>query len=92
MITKNRVYLEWKCRYSRFSVLVCRTAVVLFSAMVLAAQASSAQAVSAEGLKGRVIVGYQGWFGCPNDFEDNKVWQHWFVKGVSFPQKFVFQG
>jgi hypothetical protein len=31
------------------------------------------------GLDGRLIVGYQGWFGCPNDFEDNKSWQHWFV-------------
>jgi len=35
-----------------------------------------------EGLSGRLIVGYQGWFGCPGDFEDNTLWQHWFVKGV----------
>src|SRR5690349_17975186 len=29
-------------------------------------------------LAGRVIVGYQGWFGCPNDFAGNKNWYHWF--------------
>lgn len=28
-----------------------------------------------------IIAGYQGWFGCPNDFENNKDWQHWFHKG-----------
>ena len=47
----------------------------------LAAQGANVSSV-AEGLSGRLIVGYQGWFGCPNDFEDNKNWQHWFVKGV----------
>jgi hypothetical protein len=25
-----------------------------------------------------LIVGYQGWFGCPGDFEDNQDWVHWF--------------
>lgn len=33
----------------------------------------------ADGLQGKLIVGYQGWFGCPNDFEDNQNWWHWFV-------------
>lgn len=41
-----------------------------------------AQAGDQNGLDGKLIVGYQGWFGCPEDFEDNKAWQHWFVKGV----------
>lgn len=34
------------------------------------------------GLAGRTIVGYQGWYGCPSDFEENRLWQHWFVKDV----------
>lgn len=38
--------------------------------------------IPSDGLSGKVIVGYQGWFGCPNDFEGNTVWQHWFVKGI----------
>lgn len=42
----------------------------------------------AEGLNGRIIVGYQGWFGCPNDFENNGEWQHWFEGKVS-PERFV---
>ena len=34
---------------------------------------------AATGLEGRVIAGYQGWFGCPHDFAGNKEWQHWFA-------------
>ncbi len=30
------------------------------------------------GLKGRMIVGYQGWFGCPGDAPGNQNWEHWF--------------
>jgi len=41
-----------------------------------------------QGLSDRMIVGYQGWFGCPKDFDDNKYWQHWFVKGVA-PENFT---
>lgn len=33
----------------------------------------------AAGLDHRLIVGYQGWFGCPHDFEANLGWQHWFA-------------
>jgi hypothetical protein len=36
------------------------------------------QAVHA-GLAGRLVVGYQGWFGCPNDFERHSDWPHWFA-------------
>ena len=35
------------------------------------------------GLTHRLIVGYQGWFGCPDDFDANKSWQHWFANGTS---------
>ena len=31
-------------------------------------------------LKGRLIVGYQGWFGCPEDIPGNMRWEHWFFK------------
>ncbi len=33
----------------------------------------------AEGLQGKLVVGYQGWFGCPGDYEGNRQWQHWFA-------------
>lgn len=31
-------------------------------------------------LQGRLIVGYQGWFGCPEDAPGNTRWEHWFHK------------
>jgi hypothetical protein len=42
----------------------------------------SAPATARSALAGRLIVGYQGWFGCPGDLDGNSDWQHWFVKGV----------
>ena len=30
------------------------------------------------GLDGLLVVGYQGWFGCPGDFGGNTAWTHWF--------------
>lgn len=47
--------------------------------------ASSPAFAAADGLDGRLIVGYQGWFGCPGDFEGNRAWQHWF-QGEPSPQ------
>jgi len=32
-----------------------------------------------QSLDNKLIVGYQGWFGCPGDFENNTRWQHWFL-------------
>jgi len=29
-------------------------------------------------LDGRLIAGYQGWFGCPGDYQGNATWFHWF--------------
>ena len=60
----------------------------LMAVACLLAGETSACAEPAGGLSNRVIVGYQGWFGCPNDFEGNRNWQHWFVTGVQ-PQFFT---
>jgi hypothetical protein len=57
------------------------------AALLLLPTLSPAVEVSS-GLAGKLIVGYQGWFGCPGDFENNKLWQHWFVKDVA-PQHFT---
>jgi hypothetical protein len=48
------------------------------SAALLQESSYPTAAAKEPGLTGRVIVGYQGWFGCPNDFLDNKEWHHWF--------------
>jgi hypothetical protein len=54
---------------------------VLLAFLLLA----SGTGFAADGLDGRLIVGYQGWFGCPGDFEGNRGWQHWF-HGEPSPQ------
>lgn len=43
----------------------------------------------AQSLYGKLIVGYQGWFGCPGDFADNRVWDHWSFKNPD-PENLMF--
>jgi hypothetical protein len=51
---------------------------IVVRALLLVLLLALGNANAAQGLEGRLIVGYQGWFGCPGDFEGNKAWQHWF--------------
>jgi len=37
-----------------------------------------ASTTAAAPFPGHLIVGYQGWFGCPNDFDVDAQWRHWF--------------
>jgi len=39
----------------------------------------SAPAVDATTLDGKVLFGYQGWFGCPQDGSPPNEWVHWFL-------------
>lgn len=41
--------------------------------------------VKASGLRGKVLVGYQGWFRCPGDGSPNNAWSHW-SKGIPTPE------
>ena len=54
-----------------------RLAQVLLAGTLAVACMESARA-GPDGLSGRLIVGYQGWFGCPGDDGSNNLWQHWF--------------
>ena len=54
----------------------------LFAANQPSAAAENSSQTFASGLKGRLIVGYQGWFGCPQDSPGNTQWQHWFYKNT----------
>lgn len=60
--------------------MIIRGGLLIFSAILLGLLPPAAFADS--GLAGRMLVGYQGWFGCPGDVPGNGDWQHWFVKAV----------
>ena len=53
------------------------------AALIAALIASSVAHAADDGLTGKIVLGYQGWFGCPGDYKDNKGWQHWFLHGVA---------
>ena len=47
------------------------------------APTSASRTTPSNGLASKVIAGYQGWFGCPGDYQGNTVWQHWFLTRVA---------
>src|SRR5438477_8456357 len=46
------------------------------------AAAQSAGDVDATTLDGKLMFGYQGWFGCPGDGSPLDAWEHWFRRGT----------
>ena len=42
----------------------------------------SASAVDPTTLDGKLMFGYQGWFGCPGDGSPLNTWEHWFRRGA----------
>ena len=53
---------------------------VLAAAILIVAYTLRAQplpSLEAASLDGKVIVGYQGWFGCPGDKAETPTWRHW---------------
>jgi hypothetical protein len=45
--------------------------------MIYAVPAQPLPSLDAASLDGKVIVGYQGWFGCPGDKAETPAWRHW---------------
>jgi hypothetical protein len=56
--------------------------------LLLCVLAASHSQAAESGFAGRLIAGYQGWFGCPGDFRGNRDWQHWF-EGSPGPRTFT---
>ena len=51
--------------------------------LVLLRPGASRAAEPNHGLKGRLFVGYQGWFACPGDYQGNtQQWSHWFLNNT----------
>lgn len=45
--------------------------------------AAAASAVDATTLDRKLLFGYQGWFGCPEDGSPLRAWEHWFRRRVA---------
>lgn len=45
-------------------------------------RAGQANAIDATTLHGKLLFGYQGWFGCPQDGSPLGSWEHWFRRGA----------
>src|SRR5207248_2188067 len=48
---------------------------LLFALLITIGKA--ADVVDSSTLDGKVLFGYQGWFGCPDDALQEKNWSHW---------------
>ena len=48
----------------------------------MAPSAPAAPEVDPATLAGKLMFGYQGWFGCPGDGSPLDTWEHWFRHGV----------
>jgi hypothetical protein len=64
------------------SGIAARCSLVAVVMLALAAPDNPPKAQPSVGLSGKVIAGYQGWFGCPGDFAGNTSWIHWFRDNV----------
>ena len=47
-----------------------------------ASPATLATEVDPTTLDGKLMFGYQGWFGCPGDGSPLDAWEHWFRRGA----------
>src|ERR1700694_5612917 len=59
-----------------------RRILLALSSIVVLHPAIRAQAVDASALKGKVLLGYQGWFRCPGGGTSGTNWSHWTSSGV----------
>lgn len=59
--------------------MTCVKTLGIFALLLVACASSHAQ-----NLRGKVLVGYQGWFRCPGDGSPENAWSHW-SKGAPAP-------
>src|SRR5262245_49698023 len=62
---------------------VQRAPVTPTPAATVAAAAAPASDIDRTTLEGKLMFGYQGWFGCPGDGSPLDAWEHWFRQGAA---------
>ncbi|MFL6278925.1 MAG: glycoside hydrolase family 71/99-like protein [Vicinamibacterales bacterium] len=60
-----------------------RAPVTVTPAATVTAAAAPASDVDPATLAGKLMFGYQGWFGCPGDGSPLSAWEHWFRRGAA---------
>ena len=60
-----------------------RAPVTVTPAATVAAAGARASDVDRTTLAGKLMFGYQGWFGCPGDGSPLDNWEHWFRRGAA---------
>src|SRR5262245_16088756 len=48
----------------------------------LAQTAARPDTVDSTTIRDKLLFGYQGWFGCPDDGSPLGAWEHWFQRGA----------
>ena len=60
---------------------IAATRLPITASRVTAPSAIRTAAVDSETIAGKLLFGYQGWFGCPGDGSPLRAWEHWFRSG-----------
>jgi hypothetical protein len=83
-MVKPGARLSWLVSLAIAATAACTTGVRLPVADAPAVTIPSAVASDADPatLDGKLMFGYQGWFGCPGDGSPLDAWEHWFRRGT----------
>jgi hypothetical protein len=60
---------------------IATTRLPITTSGVASPSAIGAATVDSETIAGKLLFGYQGWFGCPGDGSPLREWEHWFRRG-----------
>lgn len=60
-----------------------RPSIATAPSVPIGAAVQTAAGVDAATVDGKLMFGYQGWFGCPGDGSPLGAWEHWFRRGIA---------
>ena len=83
----NARRISWLVSLGIAATTACTTGVRPRAPVIVAPAAAVAAAPASEvdrtTLDGKLMFGYQGWFGCPGDGSPLDTWEHWFRRGAA---------